>query len=171
MYYEGLHRYAYTIVKNTHDAADIVQFVFTKWWDKGERLIIHQDIRHYLYRSVHNQSLNFLRNRKNRKTQSVDFGASALNIIAPDPSDPIIRKELITTLSTAINNLPPQCRLIFFKSRFEEKKYAEIAAELNLSIRTVEVQIGKALKILRERLYGENSNLFACTAFFLYSII
>lgn len=170
LYYEGLQRYAYTILKNNQDAADIVQFVFTKWWEKGEDLVIHQDIRHYLYRSVHNQCLNFIRNKKSRKTHSVDFGTGDMHLIKASSADPLLRKELISRLEVELENLPPQCKRIFFKSRFEEKKYAEIATELNLSIKTVEAQIGKALKILRERLYGENINMLVFVAVLINSI-
>ena len=160
MYYDSLHRYAYTILKNNHDAADIVQLVFTKWWERGENLVIHQDIRPYLYRSVHNQCLNFLRDKKNRKTDSVDFFTSQADIVALDSGNPLERKELFTRLKCELEKLPPQCKLIFYKSRFEHRKYAEIATELNLSVKTVEAQMGKALRILRERLYGQNINMF-----------
>jgi RNA polymerase sigma-70 factor (ECF subfamily) len=171
MYYDSLHRYAYTILKNNHDAADIVQLVFAKWWERGESLIIHQDIRQYLYRTVHNQCLNFLRNKKNRKTHSIDFFTSKTDIGALDCGDPLERKELRNRLACELEKLPPQCKLIFYKSRFEERKYAEIATELNLSIKTVEAQMGKALRILRERLYGQNINMLLFITFFLNRIL
>ena len=166
-YYESLHRYAYTILKDNHEAGDIVQLVFTKWWEKGENLIIHQDIRHYLYRTVHNQCLNSVRNKKNRKTYSKDFASQMQNIVLIDSRDPIITREIVNKISHALETLPPQCKLIFHKSRFEEKKYAEIASELNLSIKTVEAQIGKALRILRQKLYEDNVSVLVLLAFFL----
>jgi RNA polymerase sigma-70 factor (ECF subfamily) len=55
-------------------------------------------------------------------------------------------------ITDALESLPPQCKLIFFKSRFNKMKYAEIAEEMDISIKTVEAQVGKALKILREKL-------------------
>ena len=66
----------------------------------------------------------------------------------------LISKETTLQIMNHIAALSPQCRLIFTKSRFEGKKYAEIAAELGLSIKTVEVQMGKALKILRAKLFN-----------------
>ncbi|HET9277644.1 MAG TPA: RNA polymerase sigma-70 factor [Flavitalea sp.] len=170
MYYEGLHRYAYTIIKNNHDAGDIVQLVFTKWWEKGEALIIQQDIRHYLYRTVHNQCLNYARNIKNRKTYSYDFGSNQEGTAIVESHDPLITKEIINKVNRELENLPPQCKLIFYKSRFEEKKYAEIASELNLSIKTVEAQIGKALKILREKLFEDNVSILLLLICFLNKI-
>lgn len=156
-------------MKSNHDAADVVQLVFTKWWEKGEGLIIRGDVRPYLYRTVHNQCLNLLRNRKNRKTDSVDFGTVQMNIPTADSEDRLVKKEIAAKLMVELNNLPPQCKLIFFKSRFEEKKYSEIAMELHLSIKTVETQIGKALKILREKLHGENINMIVLITFLLKS--
>jgi RNA polymerase sigma-70 factor, ECF subfamily len=61
-------------------------------------------------------------------------------------------EELDHQIQSAIDSLPPQCQLIFRKSRWEEKRYAEIAEEMNLSVKTIEAQMGKALKILREKL-------------------
>ena len=156
LYYESLHRYAYTIIKDNQDASDIVQIVFAKWWERGDTLIIQHDIRHYLYRTVHNQCLNYVRNRKNRKTDLREFGTGAVDL--PDSrQDPIISKEFASRMNQELNNLPPQCKLIFYKSRFENKKYSEIATELNLSIKTVETQIGKALRILRQKLFDNNT--------------
>lgn len=67
-------------------------------------------------------------------------------------NDTLISRENINMITEALESLPPQCKLIFFKSRFGKLKYAEIAKEMNLSVKTVEVQVGKALKILREKL-------------------
>ena len=170
LYYEGLHRYAYTILKDTHEAGDIVQLVFTKFWEKGEGLVIRQDIRHYLYRTIHNQCLNHVRNKRNRKTYSHDFTGSLETVHKPEYYDPIITKEIINKVNRELENLPPQCKRIFYKSRFEGKKYAEIAAELNLSIKTVEAQIGRALKILREKLFEDNVIMLFVVIYFLNKI-
>lgn len=160
LYYEGLYRYAYTIVRNNHDAADIVQLVFAKWWEKGEQLVIIQDTRHYLYRTVRNQALNVVRNRKTRKTELHDFSTPQKRESNAVNSDPLLGKEMMARLNAELEKLPPQCKLIFYKSRFEEKKYAEIAEELSLSIKTVETQIGKALKILRQKLFEDTIGIF-----------
>ena len=71
---------------------------------------------------------------------------------AADSTQPLESDELSKRIAAALQKLPEQCRVIFTMSRFEELKYAEIAAELNLSVKTVENQIGKALKIMREQL-------------------
>jgi RNA polymerase sigma-70 factor (ECF subfamily) len=74
-------------------------------------------------------------------------------------------KERRTRIETAIQNLPERCRQVFSKSRMEGKKYALIATEMDISIKTVEVQMGKALKILREQLAD------LIVTFFIYLII
>jgi RNA polymerase sigma-19 factor, ECF subfamily len=149
MYFEGLYRYAFTILKNNDDAKDAVQSVFVKIWEKRATIDEQQSVQSYLYTSVYNYCLNVKRKEKvrneyvqnNQQTQQTN-------------SDQLVTRENIKTITDALESLPPQCRLIFFKSRFEKKKYAEIAEELNLSVKTIEVQIGKALKILREKLSG-----------------
>ena len=170
LYYEGLHRYAYTILKDNHEAGDIVQLVFTKFWEKGEGLIIHQDIRHYLYRTIHNQCLNYVRNKRNRKTYSHDFTNNLEGANKPEFYDPIITKEIINKVNRELENLPPQCKRIFYKSRFERKKYSEIASELDLSVKTVEAQIGRALKILRQKLFEDNVSILFVVIYFLNKI-
>jgi RNA polymerase sigma-70 factor (ECF subfamily) len=60
--------------------------------------------------------------------------------------------ELQQKISHALNDLPPQCRIIFQMSRFRDMKYQEIASELGISVKTVEAQMGKALKVLRKKL-------------------
>jgi len=150
-YFESLHRYAHTLVKDSQQAKDIVQTVFVKWWEKRQE-VNTEGIRAYLYKAVYNQSLNAIRNQKNRKTSSVDFGTTAFDITDPDKASGTEQRELEMLVKETIDELPPQCRLIFIKSRFEEKKYAEIATELGLSIKTIEAQIGKALRIVKEKL-------------------
>jgi RNA polymerase sigma-70 factor (ECF subfamily) len=146
-HFEGLHRYAYTLLKNNDDAKDAVQYVFVKLWEKRTIINEHQSIQSYLYTSVYNYCLNAIRNEKVR-TKYIQY-----NQTEPlTQRDNLVSKENIKMITDALENLPAQCRLIFLKSRFEKKKYAEIAQELNLSVKTIEAQIGKALKILREKL-------------------
>jgi len=149
MYFEGLYRYAFTILKNNDDAKDAVQSVFVKIWEKRAIIDEQQSVQSYLYTSVYNYCLNIKRKEKVRKEYVQN------NQLTPQTnSDQLVTRENIKTITDALESLPPQCRLIFFKSRFEKKKYAEIAEELNLSVKTIEAQIGKALKILREKLSG-----------------
>ena len=67
-------------------------------------------------------------------------------------NDPVTFQETDIKIKKTLESLPSQCRLIFYKSRYEDKTYSQIASELNISVRTVEVQIGKALKTFRENI-------------------
>lgn len=151
MHFEGLHRYAFTMIKENDSARDLVQAVFVNWWEGGRKIEMRKDPQHYLYTSVRNHCLNYIRNKKNRKTFSVDFSEFS-GEATEKHSDPVLYKEFQVMIESVLSGLPPQCERIFRMSRFEEMKYAEIARELNLSVKTVEVQIGKALKILRAKL-------------------
>jgi RNA polymerase sigma-70 factor, ECF subfamily len=155
LHYEGLHRYAYTILKDNEYANDVVQTVFARWWENKELITQQQTPQYYLYTALRNRCLNHIRDKKNRKTQLVDFGGKDEQGFTV-AEDPILSKELSTQIMLAIEDLPPQCKLIFCKNRFGGMKYAEIAQEMNLSVKTVEAQIGKALKILRGKLNPEH---------------
>ena len=148
-HYEALHRYAFSLVRDGEDAKDIVQQVFIKFWEKSEELEVHASVKSYLYRSVYHLCLNKKRDQKVRlRHAEVVLKENGEAVF----SDETVAKEMQVRIHQAIESLPEQCRVIFKKSRFEEKKYGEIATELDLSIKTVEAQISKALKILREKL-------------------
>jgi RNA polymerase sigma-70 factor (ECF subfamily) len=138
-------------VKDEAVAEGIVQNVFLKIWERGEHLSFHQAPAPYLYRSVHNQSLNHLKHKKVRQA----YDAYAIKVQAYDKNaagSKIQLTELQQKITEALSELPQQCRTIFQMSRFREMKYQEIADELGLSIKTVEAQMGKALKVLRKKL-------------------
>jgi RNA polymerase sigma-70 factor, ECF subfamily len=146
-HFEGLYRYAFTILKNNDDAKDAVQAVFVNLWQKRATIDEQQSVQSYLYTSVYNYCLNVKRNEKVRQAY-LQNNQAPLQVF----NDELVSRENISRITEALESLPPQCKLIFMKSRFEKKKYAEIAQEMDLSVKTIEVQIGKALKILREKL-------------------
>ena len=149
-YFKALHSYAFTIVKDDAAAEEMVQTIFMKLWERADNLTINSSIAAYLYRAVHNESLNYIKHIKIKTAHqlhvSYRVGQEA------DASKKVQVKELETKISVALNELPEQCRTIFQLSRFEELRYREIADKLQISIKTVENQMGKALKILREKL-------------------
>ncbi len=147
MYFEGLHRYAFTILKDNDEAKDAVQVVFLKLWEKRTTIDGQQSVKSYLYTAIYHYCLNIKRHKKIK-----DHYATTNNHPAGEFRNALVSKETQQRIMACIGKLPPQCKLIFTKSRFEGKKYADIAAEMDLSVKTVEVQIGKALRILREEL-------------------
>lgn len=150
-HFKNLHAYAITLVGDETEAEEVVQQVFFKLWDRAETLNLSGSIAAYLYRAVHNESLNYLKHQKVRSKHQLHVVHSIKNY--PEHSaGRMMTKELESKFQSALNELPEQCRTIFQLSRFEELKYREIATRLDISVKTVENQMGKALKILRTKL-------------------
>ncbi len=150
-YYQPLCNYAYTFVQDRSEAEEIVQSTFLSIWEKRETLEIRTAVKPYLYAMVRNASLNVLKHTK-IKQQHADITLATSERSVESVTRTVMAAELETRIYDAMEKLPEQCRLIFKLSRFEELKYAEIADQLSLSVKTVENQMGKALKIMREQL-------------------
>lgn len=147
-HFKALHAYANVILKDDDDAEEIVQNMFLKFWEKRDLLNVQTSLKAYLYKCVYHDSLNFLKHQK-IKTKYQDFAGYTMNDQHLPASSKVEMTELEYNLSLALNKLPEQCRTIFQMSRFEELKYKEIAERMGLSIKTIENQMGKALRILR----------------------
>ncbi|SHN36420.1 RNA polymerase sigma-70 factor [Mucilaginibacter sp. OK098] len=151
-YYESLQAYAYVMLQDEVVAEEMVQQVFYKLWEKKSLLNIHTSIKAFLYRSVYNECLNYLKHQKHKLAYENHSQYAAAQTYQERTDDLLALSELQNRLQKAINELPEQCRNIFYMNRMEELKYREIADQLGLSIKTVEAQISKALKILRKKL-------------------
>ena len=150
-YYQSLCNYANSILKEMDESEEIVQHLFLTIWEKRADLEINISLKSYLYRAVHNHCLNRIKHLKIREEYqqyATNFYESSYESV----SQTVMKNELEQKIEAAIKKLPEQCRLIFRMSRFEELKYNEIAEQLELSPKTVENQIGKALKFLRVEL-------------------
>ena len=150
-HFKNLHAYACSITKEEAAGEEVVQNVFVKLWERSEALSITGSVAAYLYRAVYNESLNYLKHQKVRTA----YGQHVVHTMKGENEHAgkgLQLKELEGRLAEAMNELPEQCRTIFQLSRFEELRYREIADRLGLSIKTVENQMGKALKILRVKL-------------------
>lgn len=149
-HYEQLHRYAFTIVKDTDEAKDIVQAIFLNIWEKKDALNITSSPKAYLFRSVYNESLNHLKKKEVLNRHHNLSGALAPGEDEQKPfafEDELFLKQKIENVML---ELPPQCREVFIKSRAEQKKYSEIAEELGIAVKTVEAHMSKALKLIRK---------------------
>jgi len=151
-HFKSLHAYACTIMRDPMPAEEIVQNIFLKLWEKKEEITIKENISVYLYRAVHNESLNYLRHRKVRSAYQSYAMRQHKQTEQEKPAEKVVMKELEKKLEIALQELPEQCRTIFQLSRFEDLKYREIADKLGLSVKTIENQMGKALKLLRLKL-------------------
>ncbi len=152
-HYNILRGAARKLTGDNDSAHDLVQEVFLKLWNKKDAFDEILDPGAYLYRAVVNASLSFL--EKNKKQKSTDDLRLPSDLSAEAGLE---LKELQARIQAALDTLPPKCRAIFVLSRFEEKKNREIAVILDLSIKTVENQMGIALKKMREQLQPYNGN-------------
>lgn len=149
-YYTNLSRFAFTYVKDEAVAEELVQEVFVNLWQKQELKEI-SSIRSFLYISVRNRALNYLRDHKTRTLHENDFAIERERDALYEYNE-YEHKQLETLVKDAIAELPEKCREIFELSRNENLTYQQIAEQLNISTKTVENQISIAIKKLRVKL-------------------
>lgn len=151
-WYGNLYRYAYSILKDAMAAEEVVQSVFCLIWEKRERLQLHTSLKAYLFGCAYHECVNWMRQRKKARTYLLHLWHSANRQIANGADAGVEYGELEKRLDKALNELPDRCRAIFFLNRWGSLGYKEIAAQLGISVKTVEGQMSKALKHLRKRL-------------------
>lgn len=150
-YYQPLCRYAHSFLEDKEEAEEVVQSAFITVWEKRKTIDIQTSLKSYLYRMVRNACLNVIKHEKVKK-QHVSHELAFTEASYDSVSQKVYATELETKITESIKALPEQCRLVFQLSRFEELKYQEIADQLQISVKTVENHMGKALKIMREQL-------------------
>lgn len=162
-YYQALCNYAYQHLNNRDLAEEAVQDIFVKIWEKRSSINIETSVKNYFFRSVRNQCLNILQHEKIKKQYAGKVLETSVQEI--DPGHFYLEVNLIQRIEKSIESLPPKRREIFRLSREQGLKYKEIADTLNISVKTVEAQMGLALKHLRSEL-REFSN-YLLTLFYL----
>ncbi|QDK81977.1 RNA polymerase sigma-70 factor [Spirosoma sp. KCTC 42546] len=154
-YYTPLCSHAVRFVYSRQLAEDLVSEVFYQFYRTEAYRKVRSSFISYLFTAVRNEAYTHLR-KEFGKTDSIDSTTeNHLQGSQPQPDSEVHFNNLYLAVTEAINHLPAQCRRVFLLSRFENKKYDEIAAELQISPRTVEVHISKALKHLRQTLRDE----------------
>lgn len=147
-YYEPLCQYAFTLLKEQHPCEDIVQDIFLHVWEKKQNLVGEESLRFYLYTAVRNNCITYL--QKSRKSVVTGLtgheSASSPTVLYNAEKAEI---DFANLLKEALDRLPPKCREVFVLSRMSRLTYQQIADTLGISVKTVENQMGKALKILR----------------------
>lgn len=149
-YYPAMCHFANQFLADADVAEEIVQEMFVKIWEKRSVLNIETSVKHYLFRSVRNHCLNQLQHEKIKKQYASKVLSSATQDFNPD--DYFLEVDLIKRIEKSIESLPPKRKEIFRLSREQGMKYKEIAETLDISVKTVEAQMGLALKHLREEL-------------------
>jgi RNA polymerase sigma-70 factor (ECF subfamily) len=148
--YAGLVRSVESMLRDGAVAEEIVQDVMLELWRRRESLDPSGSPQAYLYQATRNRALNHLRHLRvqRRSAELMDLEESRE---ATAPSR-VAAKEMESALRVALDSLPPRCREVFELSRVRGLKYSEIAETLEISVKTVEAQMGKALRVLREHL-------------------
>ena len=148
-HYPALVASAEAMLRDRAAAEEVVQDVLLELWRRRETLAIDTSLRAYLFRATRNRALNRIRHERVQRR-----GEPILAIAdAPAPADVALAEhEIDDAVRRAIAALPPRCREVFELSRIRGLRYLEIAETLGISVKTVEAQMGKALRILRDRL-------------------
>ena len=147
-YYASLCLIAAKYTNDMDSALEVVQNLFVYLWENHAGLQIEQSVKAYLSSAVRRNCIRHI--QQQRQLISIDELPEDC-LIAGEFYDSLELEELYRQLLDAIEQLPVQCKKIFKMSRFEEMKYSEIAQTLQISVKTVEAQMGKALKILRTK--------------------
>lgn len=158
-HYTYLCQAVFRVIGDRNLAEDLVQEVFYEVWRKRATLTINQSLRAYLKRAAVNRTLNYIRDQR----LIVDDESAMPFDLASDQVGAVQQlevEELQEQIEAAISDLPERCRLVFGLSRFEEMSNKEIAAHLDISVKTVENQMTKALRLLREKLTPYTMLLF-----------
>lgn len=136
------------VLNDEHTAEDLAQEVFFDVWRKRADIKVNTSLRAYLRRAAVNKTLNFIRDRKIKWDDEDKLASSASNSYSITLD--LEGQDLERLIHSAIDLLPERCRLVFTLSRFGEMSHQQIASELKISVKTVENQMTKALKMLKE---------------------
>jgi RNA polymerase sigma-70 factor (family 1) len=150
-YHKALCSHAVRFVYSREIAEDLVSEIFCRFWKTRAFEAVTSSFRYYLFRSVRNEAYNYLR-LEFKKMEQIDAAEMQESSRSQQPDTITQYEETLKQVEIIVETLPAQCRKIFLMSRFEGKKYQEIADELGISIKTVEVHISKALNTMRNGL-------------------
>ena len=157
-YFHALHEYAYFYIGNSQLAEDIVQDIFLKLWDSRDRLTIHTSLKGYLFRSIHNNCIQYLRHRVVEQNHHAIHQAKLEEAILMNRLffesglTKLFENDIESLVNKAIEDLPGTTREIYMLSRYKYLKNSEIAKKISLTEKSVEYHISRALEILRKYL-------------------
>ncbi|MBR9859732.1 RNA polymerase sigma-70 factor [bacterium] len=148
-FHPSLMAFAMYYLKIQADAQEVVNDVFLNVWDKRDDLILDDSLKSYLFQATKNRAINHL--KKNKKT-FMEIAEDENIEVPPDVLLKMEEKDNVERLQMLLNLLPPKCKQVFSMSRFDQLSYKEIAELMDISVKTVEHQMSKALKIFRKNL-------------------
>ena len=142
----------YRLIPDEGTCQDLAQEIFVDLWNKRENLDIHTSLRAYLRRAAVNKSLNYIKATRRHQFEDADDLSQLPDNSLLDNTKREAQEHLEDALHAAISALPEKCRLVFNLSRFEQLSHRQIAEQLGISVKTIENQITKAMKMLRDAL-------------------
>ena len=141
-----LKSFSYSIVKSKEYAEEIVSDVFVEIWARRKQLMEIEDLKMYIYTCVRNASLRKFQQIQKKRILSLNELSVEMVSVDPDAEATMISAELIKKIEAAIDQLPPQCKIIFKLAKEDKLKYKEIAQLLAISVKTIDNQLAAALK-------------------------
>lgn len=146
-------RFAVIYTSSVHIANDIVSEVFMKLFRNRDRLTEIRDIQYYLYRSVKNQCITYIRRQKNEMSvDEIVWEDAGYTYEIQNPESEFLTKELVSEIEEIVNNFPPKRKIIYKMVVIDGLKYKEAAEILNLSVKTIENHLALAVKDLRQKI-------------------
>lgn len=156
-YFTALCRFMYLYLGDTQEAEDIASDIFASVWENRKKLEIRLTFKAYLFQAAKNRCLNVIRDRK--ATVSLD-DINGQDTPQVSITDSLETEELNNLIQEAILSLPEKCREVFLQSRTKNLTNQEISESMDISVKTVEAQITKALKQIRKFLGTQYQYLF-----------
>lgn len=155
-YYSGLLSFAKDYLRSQEAAQEIIQDLFLFLWENKEKVQIKTSLKAYLYRSVHNRCLTFLRDSASQNRLQFDHIKGNANLLIEEISETVFDRAFAEhaekELEETIESLPEQCRKIFRLNRYEKLTYPQIAEKLGISLSTVKTQMSRAMNTLYEKM-------------------
>jgi RNA polymerase sigma-70 factor (ECF subfamily) len=146
LFFQSLKHFAFTITHSHEQAEEVVEDVFIQLWMQKEKLLTIDNLKVYLYISVRNISINYLKKENRHTHESIDYADADIQSADSNPEQLVISTELRKRIDSAIQNLPPKCKLIFKMAKEDKLPYKDIAAILNITVKTIDSQLAIALK-------------------------
>lgn len=150
MHYNELCAYIFSLSKNKQQTEDIVQNVMLKIWKNKEKLNITTSVKSYLYKACYYELVDMYKKNQKELNYIEQIKKNTLDVFIEEDNDFV--KNQIQRVRAEIDKLPPKCKEVFILNKIQGLKYKEVAEQLNISIKTVEAQMSKAMYRIKEAL-------------------
>ncbi|PKV50469.1 RNA polymerase sigma-70 factor (ECF subfamily) [Aquimarina sp. MAR_2010_214] len=150
MHYNELCSYIYSLSRNKQQAEDVVQNVMLKIWKNKKKLNITTSIKNYLYKACYYELIDTYKKNKKELNYKEQIKKDALHVFVEEDND--IIKNKINRVQAEIEKLPPKCKEVFVLNKIQGFKYKEVAEQLDISVKTVEAQMSKAMSRIKKAL-------------------